>query len=80
MAFKIGKYEFKRMPPNGNRWVANNGRLVVRMSVVHPKMFCASYKVGGDPLTNMHRDDGISRRFRKKETAMAALVKFWDAI
>ncbi len=72
----VGKYDFKFAR---GRWTANMGRLVVRKSEVRRGMWLADYKVGGDP-PNVLRRDGAIRRFKTKENAMKALVKFWDSI
>lgn len=72
----VGKYDFKFAR---GRWTANMGRLVVRKSPLRPGMWIADYKVGGDPPSCMRRE-GFIRRFKTKENAMKALVKFWDNI
>lgn len=73
----VGKHKF-RYAKESSAWVANGERLIVRKSLVRPKLWCADYKVGRDSHTCIRRGDGLIRRFQTKETAMAALVKFWD--
>jgi hypothetical protein len=76
----VGKYNFRfERHKHGGCWTANLGRLVVRKSPVRPGMWLADYKVGGDDFNTMRRD-GVIRRYKTKENAMKAVVKFWNNI
>ena len=83
MPVTIGKHKFKFVPHgvlSTKCWVANDGRLIVRRSVVDPKMWCADYRVGSDSTATLKGVNGKSRRFKRKDTAMKAIVQFWDAL